>query len=421
MIEKLALLFALLIGLMTGVATVQAQEWSIVAVVNDDIISGIDLQNRIDLGLVVSHILDTPENRKRLTMQALATLIDETIREQEAKRLDITVAQEEINQAFTQIAAQNNVPPEIFVREFAKNKSAFDSMKKQIHAQIAWNGVVKRVLRPKVNISENDIDIAIADNNRDAGKTEYLVSEIFLGNTVQDADKNADLADKLYQELQKGAPFPALARQFSNGIGAGNGGELGWLSEEQIDSELRDFIIGMPEGAVSKPIKTSLGYHILGLQKKRTIQPLVGQEKPLVHIKQIFFPLNAASSNKVRLDTFNAIKTLQSDVKTCDDMDTAIAENTNDITGDLGWVDADAIDADRRAFLDKLGTEQLSRPLKLGEDGFLVMMVCGTKTSAPEQDMRESIANRIGNERLERMQERYMQDLKATALIDVKL
>ncbi len=415
-------MLAVILGVTTAALhNANAQEWSIVAVVNDDIISGVDLQNRIDLGLLVSNIPNTEENRKRLTMQALASLIDETIRQQEADRLNIPVSQDEINQAYAQIAAQNNVPPEIFIKEFSKNESAFASMKKQLHTQIAWNGVVKRVLRPKVNVSENDIDIAIADNNRDAGKTEYLVSEIFLSNAVQDSAKNAELAEKLYQELEKGAPFPVLARQFSNGIGAGNGGVLGWLSEEQIDSELQAAITSLPEGAVSQPIKTSTGYHIIGLQKKRVIEPLAGEAKELVNIKQIFFPLTANSSDKVRLDTFNAIKVLQENVTTCEAMDEALTRYPNDTTGDLGWLPVDAIDTERKEFLDQLGTAQLSRPVRLGDDGFLVLMVCGRKTSEPEAQVREAVANKIGNERLERMQERYMQDLKATAVIDVKL
>jgi peptidyl-prolyl cis-trans isomerase SurA len=79
-------LFCLIVLLAGPVA---AQETRIAAVVNDEIISLADLDERLRLALVSSSITDTPENRRRIASQVLRGLIDEKLQQQEAKRLNV--------------------------------------------------------------------------------------------------------------------------------------------------------------------------------------------------------------------------------------------------------------------------------------------------------------------------------------------
>ena len=85
----------------------------IAAIVNEDVISVYDLMHRMRLVLVTSRLSDTPEIRKRLTGQVLRNLIDERLQLQEAKRLKITVSDEQVNDLLIKLNKQNGLPPRL--------------------------------------------------------------------------------------------------------------------------------------------------------------------------------------------------------------------------------------------------------------------------------------------------------------------
>src|SRR5882672_9152789 len=108
--KRLLLALAVLPALLTVGVAVSAQETRIAAVVNDEVISIADLAARIRLVFASSNIPDTPETRQRVTRQVVRILIDEKLEMQEAKRLNITVSDDEAAKAFTNIEAQNKLP-----------------------------------------------------------------------------------------------------------------------------------------------------------------------------------------------------------------------------------------------------------------------------------------------------------------------
>src|SRR5690348_12192967 len=102
------LLCALLLVLIAFPAA--AQVTRIAAVVNDEVISVRDLAARLHLVIVSANIPDTPENEQKLSHQVLRNLIDEKLEMQEAKRLNVTVSESEINAALARLERQNKMP-----------------------------------------------------------------------------------------------------------------------------------------------------------------------------------------------------------------------------------------------------------------------------------------------------------------------
>src|SRR5512140_2843033 len=103
------ILLSLLIVLLTLGTAAAAQETRIAAVVNDEVISVADLAARIRLVFASSNIPDTPDTRQRVTRQVVRILIDEKLEMQEAKRLNITISDDEAAKAFANIEAQNKL------------------------------------------------------------------------------------------------------------------------------------------------------------------------------------------------------------------------------------------------------------------------------------------------------------------------
>ena len=115
-----------------------------------------------------------------------------------------------------------------------------------------------------------DVNAELARIKQAANKPRFLVSEIFqaVDSPEQDAKVQKDMAD-LDNQIQLGAPFSSVARQFSQNPTAAQGGDLGWIQEGQLPSELETRLKTMNAGDVTQPIRAVGGYYILQLREKQ--------------------------------------------------------------------------------------------------------------------------------------------------------
>ena len=110
----------------------------IAAVVNDNVISMLDLLARIKIAAVSSGLSDSPENRQQLMQPVLRTLIEEQLKVQEAKRQGIEVSPEELNNGMQQVEQQNGLRPGELDQWLASVEIPYDFFKRQIESQILW-------------------------------------------------------------------------------------------------------------------------------------------------------------------------------------------------------------------------------------------------------------------------------------------
>lgn len=268
-------IFALTLVMTMAVAVSHgiAQTARIAATVNEDAISEADVQARMKLAMVSSGLPNSEDVRSKLRPQVISSLIDERLRMQAAQNEDITVDVSEIEDAFATIAGQNNLKAEQFKAALRQSGVNLSTLQDQIRSQIAWSKVIQKKLRPRVTVSDNEVNAVIERLHRDVGRAEYLVSEIFL--PVENPQQEGDirqLAERLTAQLVQGkAPFPRVASQFSQAAGAARGGDLGWVPEGQLAPALEERLVTMKEGELSQPVRSLAGYHILLLRKKRVI------------------------------------------------------------------------------------------------------------------------------------------------------
>ena len=252
-------------------ALAQAGAQRIAAVVNDAVITTQDLVDRIDLTMATTGLPNDPETRRRLAPQVLRGYIDETLQQQEAKRLNLNVTEAEIDQAMETIARRNNTTREGLTRYLAERNISPKTLRQQIRAQIAWIKVVNREVRPRLAVTQEQIELAMRAGGA-AGDTELLVSEIVLPvyDRAQEATVLAQGRD-LVATLRGGAGFAALARQVSAAASAEAGGDLGWVRASAILPELRDRLLALKVGEVSDPVLSPAGVHIFQLRDRRSV------------------------------------------------------------------------------------------------------------------------------------------------------
>ena len=262
--------FAALISLLP-VSTSHAQDaFRPAAVVNDEVISVLDLAMRVRLAIVGAGVRDTQEARRRLTPQVLNGLINERLQLQEAERLDISITDDQVAAALQQIATQNNMTEGQFLGMLRNRGIIPTTLIDQIRAQIAWQTVIQRRLRPTIAISNEEIQEVVSRLEARQGSVQRRISEIFVA--VESAAKEDEAlanANRLLEQLRAGANFSGLARQFSQSSTARLGGDLGWVRDGELAEELNTALFQMGPGDISAPIRTPSGFYILLLRDMR--------------------------------------------------------------------------------------------------------------------------------------------------------
>jgi peptidyl-prolyl cis-trans isomerase SurA len=245
----------------------------IVALVNDEVITAIDVAKRTQILLASSGLANTPESYQRLQPQVLRALIDERIRQQAADQQGITVSQDRIDDRMTQLAQSNNLSLDEFRAALTKSNIDPAWLEEQIRTEIAWAMLVNQRFRSTVVVTEEDIDNARRQAQERQGTTQYRVAEIFLSvDDPKDSDAVQDSAQRLIEQLKKGGDFGAVARQFSQAASAGNGGLIGWVDPGELAPEIAEAVEKLDPGTIAGPIRSDGGFHILRVLDRRELQ-----------------------------------------------------------------------------------------------------------------------------------------------------
>jgi peptidyl-prolyl cis-trans isomerase SurA len=401
-------------------AACAAVEQRIVAVVNDQVISAQDLNDRLQLVTLTSGIPDSEQARARLAPQVLRSLIEETLQLQEAERLDIAVEDAEIERALANIAERNRMTVEAMRRFFAQNGINFATLLDQVRAQIAWVKVVNRQIVPRVTVTVDQLDMAVEEARRNAGEPEYLLSEIVLPvDSPGQAQVVAQDAARLVQTLREGASFESLARQVSAAASAEAGGDVGWVRSSAVPPELRNTLESMRAGEISDPIPSPVGYYIFLLRDRRLNQAAVNASTGNIEVEvaQILLPVD----DDVDVDALRTrAAELREDLGDCAAMAETAAELNAPQSGRLGWLRLGDLPPGFRQAVSSLPVGEVSAPLE-GPEGIHLLMVCDRRDPQAEAPQREQIAERLQRERVERLARRYLRDLRKEAFVEVRL
>ncbi len=384
------------------------------AVVNDEVISLLDLVMRTRLAILASGLKDSPEVHDRFQEQVLRTLIDERIQLQEAERLDISVSEEQLATAIEALARQNKMDTDQFVGFLTNNKVLPSALQEQIRGELTWQSVVQRRLMPSVEIGEEEIDDFIRRMESRSGQIQYRASEILL--TVDNAsqeDSVREASQRLAEQLRLGAEFPALARQFSQSATASVGGDLGWIQAGQLPDELSEALDKMRQGDMFGPIRTFGGYYILWLRDRRK----VSMGDVMLDLKRLLLALpRDAPQEQVAAAKAQATE-LRADIDDCDALDTLAAEHGSPGSGDLGRVTLSNLPPAVRRIVEELPIGQPSEAIRLPA-GMTLLLVCGRESNGVD---RERIRTSLINQRLDLLSRRYLRDLRRAANVDIRL
>ena len=391
---------------------------SIVAIVNDEPITMMDLDARIRLIIISSNLPNNLETRKNLSGQVLQSLISERLQHQEARKLGIRVTNQEVENNIKFIEKQNNMSENQLIETLFKNGVPKSALPIRLKSNLIMQKLLQNIIRPKVVINNNEVNNEYNNLLANNGKMEYKFSEISFN--FSNLSKKEDIiliAKQIRKKIIEENNFDVIGKRIQeNGTGIYKNNN--WKLTNKINKDIYLQIETMEKDEISELVLTNTGVSIIKIDGKREFKiPELSQT-----VSDIAFISTDLPINKNKIDLFiEDIKNKTKNIKSCDEM-TELSKIYGNKRGKyLGKILLKNLPKYFIEELKNLNVNQPSKPI-VADDGIYVTMICNyNKDLNQEYALKEMIKDNIRNRSTTILKERYLLDLNRKALIDVRI
>lgn len=211
----------------------------------------------------------------------LNRMIDSMLIEQEARKADIVVKEEELMEVVKGMLQGKGLKMEEFVKGLAAEGMTFDGYKKEIRQQLMRVRVIRREIGSKIAVTEEEIgDYYRTHRDIYEGREAVRIKQILL--LIPDnadeitKEKLKNEAGMIHERLKKGESFDLLASKYSQGPAAATGGDIGFLEKGLMYPEVETVAFKLGLDQISEVIESPVGFHIIKAIDKRGagIKPL---------------------------------------------------------------------------------------------------------------------------------------------------
>lgn len=387
----------------------------IIATVNDRIITGYDLRQRMLVLMAMTQVQPTEENIGAIQQQALNDLIEQHLQAAEIAKFDqLKISDQEVDEEITGMAREAGTTAANYMAFLEQGGIRPQPFREQLRTEIGWRELVGGRFRDRAKVSRTQVEQAMRQMTESATKPQYLVGEIYLeANRVGGMQEAMNGARQLVQQMIQGAPFMAVARQFSAAPSAARGGDAGWVVQGTVQPALEQAMEALTVGQLSNPIPVDGGVYILYMRDKRS-----GAATSLVQMKQVMIELPETAGEAEVTAATQRLEAIRAGL-TCDN----ILERARAAQGMLG---ADLGESDVANLLPQF--QQVARSAEIGSVSSVVrsplgvhlLAVCGRRLGGPEAPSAQQVESRLQNQNYAMLGRRYLRDLRADALIEIK-
>ncbi len=250
----------------------------VVASIGDDAITAFDVEK--EGGALFRQIAATAaadERDERLAearKKVLDSLIEKVLLLREAKRIDISVSDDEVDSAVEKVKTENKLTQEALLTALAREGITFDRYREEVRAQIVRSKVIDKRVRAVIDVSDEDILIYYERNRDEFSTDEEIRARHILFLVPREAGEERRLAienraAEVLALVRAGGDFAELARTYSEGPSAPEGGELGFFRREDMVKAFSRAAFALEKGEISNLVLSPFGYHIIEVLDKR--------------------------------------------------------------------------------------------------------------------------------------------------------
>jgi peptidyl-prolyl cis-trans isomerase SurA len=398
----------------------------VVAVVNDDVITRHELDERVRtvVGQLQKQGTPLPE-QSVLEKQILERMIADMLQAQYAKESGVRVDDTQLDVAMTRIAQQNKFAT---LAEFlAKLEAEGVNIKKfreEIRAEIVSTRLREREVESKLVISDTEVDNYLANKSKmGLANEEYHLAHILVVVPEQaSADKiraARERADHALAQLAGGADFAQVAAGTSDAKDALKGGDLGWRPTDRIPPLFMDELKTLKPGQNTAVLRSPSGFHILKLVEKRSgSAPMVITQTHARHILIKTSEIVTPAEAKKRIMEIK--QRIDGGADFAEQAKRYSQDGSAQQGGDLDWLSPGQTVPEFEEELNKL---------KVGEIGMvetqfgwhLIQVLARRNADVSEQQKRQQARASIGSFKSEELYQDWLRQLRDRAFVEYHL
>ncbi len=399
---------------------------SIVAVVNDDVITQLELKKEF------RSIVKTLKKKNAklpaaniLGKQVLERMIMERIQLDLANRTGIKVDDTTLSRAINGIAAQNGLSLSQFREGLAAQGVDFRSFRDEVKKQILLKRLLQRNVVNKVTVSDQEIENFLFNAKKQGGLEQSYHLKHILVATPEAASpavikKALKKANQLVKELRNGKDFSTLALAVSNGQNALEGGDLGWRKSGEIPTLFADTVVKMKVGEISSPIRSPSGFHIITMIEEKGGQSHIITQ---THARHILIKPSIINDNEQVIERLQQIRKRIINGEDFATMAKAYSEDTSSATrgGDLGWFKPGTMVPEFEQAMEQLPIGEISQVIHTNF-GYHIIEVLGRRSHDDASELIKERARKIlTNRKTNEQRDLFYRKIRDEAFVDIRL
>lgn len=408
----------------------------IAAVVNEDVVLQSELRAEIDfVRQQMQRNGQRVPSEEVMRERILERLVLENIQLQRAEQRGIDVDDEAVNNALRNMADRNDTDLAGLRERVEADGMDFRRLRNDVRRQLIVSRLRQREVASQVQISEEEVDSALErmaeEEQEDA---EYNLRHILIGvssdASSEEVDEAREEAEALVEELRDDADFARVATRSSDGPEALDGGDLGWRSATSLPELFVEAVRGLSTGAVSDPLRSPNGFHILKLEDRRG-----GSEQTVTEIKARHIllqdegdsdnPGESADAETQGESPRERLEALRQRIQAGADFG-ELARSTSEDQGsasrggDLGWVGPGEMTPAFQEVIEGLDPGTLSEPFRSPYGWHLVEVLDKRERQDIEEYQRSQARRSLYERELEQEAQRWRQRLRDQAYIEIR-
>ena len=367
-------------------------------------------------------------NPDKIKLRALEELVLRALRTQKASQLGIVVEEKDVQGLMGQIEKDNHLPFGSLPQALATQGINLELYKQGLKDKLLQSRLVGRVIRPIVNVSEEEIQALY-----DTVANKPLFEEIHLGQILLPLEKDSSAihiervrygAQQLVEKLRQGASLETLAGQFSQDSSSLSGGDMGWFKRGELLPQLEKEVFELDKGAVTDPIRSAQGFHIFKVLDKRAMNKVI-KEKSKVKARHILIKVAKDASEGEEAKALSLIKKIQQRLRVGASFSEMAKKYSQDASaiegGDLGWFSEGLMVPVFEEAAFSLGIGETSAPVRtpfgwhlihIDEKEFL------NPTSLEAQ--RKELTERVAEAKTRALYDQWLRDLRQRSFVEFR-
>ena len=362
--------------------------------------------------------------REFLFNNVLEKLIMDEILMQKAKKFGIRISDQELNESLIRIARQEDLNLKEFKEKVEKEGDTFKSFREIIKKEMMIRRVQSGLVRPKIVISEQEIENYInSSEGEELISTEYKIEQILLkfpsNLNEQIKDRFINQAEDIKKEINDGLDFQEAIKKYSDLKEEENFGGIYWKKISEVPSIFEKKLKSMKLNDFFGPIESGAGIHIIKLSGIRGDSIKVEEQSLVQHI---LIETSEIRSEKQAEDLINNLYDRAQE----EDLGILARIYSDDPgsklnAGKLNWAPEGVYDENFETTIKKVKLGEISRPFKSSFGWHILKVLEKREKNISDEMIKDKAFGILFNRKFNEQLQNTLEEIRSESFVDIKI